>query len=151
MNKFRLAWYCAIAISGVNAVAQQPRPNLGDVSLEELGQIQVFSASQHSQDVRDAPSSVTVITAMVGFVTLEFAGHGADERDAWEGRLRTRFEELDPSAFPVLTSNVKRLSNQAFIVRWKGGTNSSLKQSHERYIDVVLDGLQRQLPGPGGS
>jgi outer membrane receptor protein involved in Fe transport len=63
MNKFRLAWYCAIAMSGVNAVAQQPRPNLGDVSLEELGQIQVFSASQHSQDVRDAPSSVTVITA----------------------------------------------------------------------------------------
>ncbi|MBP0589578.1 TetR/AcrR family transcriptional regulator [Paraburkholderia sp. LEh10] len=90
----------------------------------------------------------TVITAMVGFVTLEFASHGADERDAWEGRLRTRFEELDRSAFPVLTSNIKRLSNQAFIVRWKGGTNPSLKQSHERYIDVVLDGLQRQLPGP---
>jgi TetR/AcrR family tetracycline transcriptional repressor len=87
----------------------------------------------------------TVITAMVGFVTLEFASHGADERDEWENKLKSRYEELDRETYPILTGNIGRLSNQAFIVRWKGGTNQSLKQSFDRYIDVVLDGLERQL------
>jgi outer membrane receptor for ferrienterochelin and colicins len=41
---------------------QQPR-DLGDVSLQDLGNIQVYSASKHLQDQRDAPSSVTVVTA----------------------------------------------------------------------------------------
>lgn len=46
-----------------SAVAQQPLPNLGAVSLEELGNIQVYSASKHMQSTHDAPSSVTVVTA----------------------------------------------------------------------------------------
>jgi outer membrane receptor for ferrienterochelin and colicins len=37
--------------------------DLGDVSLQELGNIQIYSASKHLQDARDAPSSVTVVTA----------------------------------------------------------------------------------------
>ena len=41
--------------------AQQP--DLADKSLEELANIQVYSASKHMQSVSDAPSSVTVITA----------------------------------------------------------------------------------------
>jgi outer membrane receptor for ferrienterochelin and colicins len=45
------------------ALAQQETKDLGGASLEELGEIQVFSASKHMQDTRDAPSSVTVITA----------------------------------------------------------------------------------------
>jgi AcrR family transcriptional regulator len=139
-----------------NAVARHPNiaPLLGSqiISNASMNPVMVEAVLQTLLTAGFRPEDLihvynTVITAMVGFVTLEFASHGADERDAWEGKLRTRFEELDPNAFPVLTSNVKRLSNQAFIVRWKGGTNPSLKQSHERYIDVVLDGLQRQLPG----
>src|SRR5579862_7123951 len=37
--------------------------NLADKSLEDLANIQVYSASKHMQSVSDAPSSVTVITA----------------------------------------------------------------------------------------
>lgn len=37
--------------------------DLGEASLQELGNIQVYSASRHLQDARDAPSSVTVVTA----------------------------------------------------------------------------------------
>jgi len=43
--------------------SSQPSKDLGDVSLQELGNIQVYSASRHLQDARDAPSSVTVVTA----------------------------------------------------------------------------------------
>lgn len=51
-----------------SALAQQADQNhddhnLGEVSLQDLGKIQVYSASKHLQDARDAPSSVTVITA----------------------------------------------------------------------------------------
>jgi outer membrane receptor for ferrienterochelin and colicins len=37
--------------------------DLGQASLEELGNIQVYSASKHMQSASDAPSSVTVVTA----------------------------------------------------------------------------------------
>jgi len=43
--------------------AQQPAPDLSEASLEQLGNIQVYSASMHLQSSGDAPSSVTVITA----------------------------------------------------------------------------------------
>jgi outer membrane receptor for ferrienterochelin and colicins len=48
--------------------------DMGQVSLEELGNIQVYSASKHMQNASDAPTSVTVITAdeiqKYGFRTL---------------------------------------------------------------------------------
>ena len=46
----------------VVAVAQETR-DLSEASLEELTNIQVYSASKHLQSARDAPASVTVITA----------------------------------------------------------------------------------------
>jgi outer membrane receptor for ferrienterochelin and colicins len=42
---------------------QEETKNLGEASLEDLGQIQVYSASKHMQKASDAPSSVSVITA----------------------------------------------------------------------------------------
>ncbi|PYX68147.1 MAG: TonB-dependent receptor, partial [Acidobacteria bacterium] len=45
------------------AFAQKETRDLGEASLEELANIQVYSASLHMQSVSDAPSSVTVITA----------------------------------------------------------------------------------------
>jgi outer membrane receptor for ferrienterochelin and colicins len=43
--------------------AQQVKKDLSDASLEELSNIQVYSASKHMQSASDAPSSVTVISA----------------------------------------------------------------------------------------
>src|SRR3984885_6424466 len=47
----------------IPAAAQQGTKDLGEASLEELGNIQVYSASKHMQSASDAPSSVTVIAA----------------------------------------------------------------------------------------
>jgi len=44
-------------------IGQQPPTDLSEVSLEQLGSIQVYTASKHLQSSGDAPSSVTVITA----------------------------------------------------------------------------------------
>jgi len=43
--------------------AQNTAPDLSEVSLEQLGNIQVYTASKHLQTTIDAPSSVTIITA----------------------------------------------------------------------------------------
>jgi outer membrane receptor for ferrienterochelin and colicin len=43
--------------------AQQTGKDLSEASLEELTNIQVYSASKHMQSASEAPSSVTVITA----------------------------------------------------------------------------------------
>jgi outer membrane receptor protein involved in Fe transport len=45
------------------ANGQQPPADLSEASLEQLGDIPVYSASMHLQPSGDAPSSVTVITA----------------------------------------------------------------------------------------
>jgi outer membrane receptor for ferrienterochelin and colicins len=45
------------------AVAQQGTKDLSDASLEELSNIQVYSASKHMQSAAEAPASVTVVTA----------------------------------------------------------------------------------------
>ncbi|HEY4380059.1 MAG TPA: TonB-dependent receptor [Acidobacteriaceae bacterium] len=44
------------------ALAQLPKPDLADATLEELGNIPVYSASKHLQPSGEAPSSVTVVT-----------------------------------------------------------------------------------------
>ncbi len=45
------------------AVAQQTTKDLSDASLEELTNIQVYSASKHLQSASAAPASVTVVTS----------------------------------------------------------------------------------------
>ena len=45
------------------SISQQPPADLSEASLEQLGSIQVYTASKHLQSSGDAPSSVTVITA----------------------------------------------------------------------------------------
>jgi len=43
------------------AVAQQEKKDLTAISLEELGNIQVYTASKHMQNASDAPASITVV------------------------------------------------------------------------------------------
>jgi outer membrane receptor for ferrienterochelin and colicins len=45
-----------------SAHAQNATPDLSEATLEQLGNIEVYSASKHQQSAGDAPSSVTVIT-----------------------------------------------------------------------------------------
>jgi outer membrane cobalamin receptor len=46
-----------------NCAGQESPPDLSEASLEQLGNIKVYSASRHLQPSSDAPSSVTVITS----------------------------------------------------------------------------------------
>jgi outer membrane receptor for ferrienterochelin and colicins len=45
------------------AIAQEQKSDLTDLSIEDLMNVQVYSASKHMQSASDAPASVTVVTA----------------------------------------------------------------------------------------
>ena len=64
-RRFRAAGYVVVLISllSTTTLSQQAAKDLSEASLEDLGKIQVYSASKHMQNASDAPSSVTVITA----------------------------------------------------------------------------------------
>jgi outer membrane receptor protein involved in Fe transport len=53
----------SILLLAATALAQENVPDPSAASLEQLGQIEVYSASKHAQNVSDAPASVTVVTA----------------------------------------------------------------------------------------
>jgi outer membrane receptor for ferrienterochelin and colicins len=56
-------WLITFFLLVVSAAAQEGTKDLGEASLEELGHVQVYSASKHLQSSSDAPASVTVVTA----------------------------------------------------------------------------------------
>ena len=53
----------AIFAFTASAGGQPPIKDLSDASLEELSNIQVYSASKHLQNASDAPASITVVTS----------------------------------------------------------------------------------------
>jgi outer membrane receptor protein involved in Fe transport len=55
--------FLLLIVARTNCAGQQSIPDLSEASLEQLGDTKVYSASKHLQTARDAPSSVTVITA----------------------------------------------------------------------------------------
>jgi len=57
---FRLLTLLALTAT---AIGQQSAKDLSEASLEELTNIQVYSASKHMQSASEAPASVTVVTA----------------------------------------------------------------------------------------
>ncbi|HJZ96149.1 MAG TPA: Plug domain-containing protein, partial [Candidatus Solibacter sp.] len=58
----RLIFFCLATICAVSFGFAQDQ-DLTSLDLKDLAQVQVYTASRHLEDARDAPSSVTVITA----------------------------------------------------------------------------------------
>lgn len=62
-RKWMVAALFFLWAASLNGIGQEPLPDLSEASLEQLGNIKVYSASRHLQAAGDAPSSVSVITA----------------------------------------------------------------------------------------
>ena len=60
-------WFAVFVIAiftlTATAVAEEKTKDLSDASLEELSNIQVYSASKHMQSASEAPASVTVVSS----------------------------------------------------------------------------------------
>jgi len=62
VSRTAVPWLTILVLTAT-AIAQQESNDLSQASLEELTNIQVYSASKHMQSASEAPSSVTVVTA----------------------------------------------------------------------------------------
>jgi outer membrane receptor protein involved in Fe transport len=58
-----IAWLIMFLPFALPAAAQERTKDITDLSLEDLMNVEVYSASKHTQSASDAPSSVTVVTA----------------------------------------------------------------------------------------
>ena len=83
----------------------------------------------------------TVVTAMVSFVTHEFAPQPSERRENWADELRKLIRNVDKERFPTLVRNLPQMENRSFIMRWQNGAEVPLDDSFEVFIDVVLMGL----------
>ncbi|MGE4337396.1 MAG: TetR/AcrR family transcriptional regulator [Pigmentiphaga sp.] len=97
-------------------------------------------AGFHGVHLRDAYN--TVVAAMLGFLTMEFAPYPADDSERWSAELKERVQSIRPLDFPCLTAALPVLANQAFIVRWDNGTVVPLDESFMRYTKTFISGLE---------
>ena len=82
-----------------------------------------------------------VIAALVGFVAQEFASMPKEDATAWQMSVQQRLLEIDREAYPILSANLRLLSNQAFILRWQNGTDAPLVESFSTFIEVIINGI----------
>jgi len=87
----------------------------------------------------------TVIAAMCGFVTLEFAPLPSEGAEAWSDELAQRVHGISALRHPTLARHLPALANNSFILRWQSGHQRPLERSFETYLDVVVAGLEREL------
>ncbi|MBU4610784.1 TetR/AcrR family transcriptional regulator C-terminal domain-containing protein [Achromobacter sp. GG226] len=95
----------------------------------------------------------TVIAAMLGFLTMEFAPLPAENPQRWADELRERVHTVRPLDHPSLARALPVLANRAFIVRWENGVTAPMDASFERHAAIIVAGLdafaraQRQTAG----
>lgn len=85
----------------------------------------------------------TVIAAVVGFTTQEFAPIPAKNTKPWQKEIRERLQGVQPARHPLLSDNMKLLANKAFILRWENGNDAPLEDSFEVFVDIIISGLEQ--------
>lgn len=84
----------------------------------------------------------TVIAALVGFVSEEFATEPQQDLPQWREQIRHRLSQVRSEQFPVLAANLPHLMNRAFIIRWENGAHAPLDRTFEDFVEVILSGLE---------
>lgn len=92
-----------------------------------------------------------VLAAVTGFPTQEFAPMPEDA-EAWQAATRRRLAGVDPSQHPLLAAHLPRMVNQAFVLRWRNGTEAPLDAAYRAFVECMIAGLevQRERVLPAG-
>lgn len=96
--------------------------------------------------LRDAYS--TVIAAMTGFTTQEFAPLPGERTSEWQEEMRSRLDGTTMAAYPLLAGNLALLVNKSFIVRWQSGSEAPLEGGFTMFVDCVIAGLEAKTRRP---
>jgi TetR/AcrR family transcriptional regulator, tetracycline repressor protein len=87
----------------------------------------------------------TIIAALVGFTTQEFAPMPPEDTAQWREEMRARLDDIDAQTYPVLAANMGLLANRAFILRWDSGVGAPLDESFALYVETLIRGLDAML------
>jgi AcrR family transcriptional regulator len=96
----------------------------------------------------------TVIAAMVGFATQEFAPGPTDDSQEWREVVESRVMGTKSGEYTALSRNLPLLANKAFMLRWQNGVEAPFDSSYPFYIEAVIAGLEhmaarKRRPGRG--
>lgn len=96
-----------------------------------------------NEELRDAYN--TVIAAMVGYTTQEFAMVPKESSDAWSEAMKSSIRSVDAERYPTTAGNLGVMENQSYIMRWENGAVAPLDAGFEMFIQAVVDGLEARL------
>lgn len=117
-----------------------------DLALVERILEALDAAGFRDRALRDAYS--TVVAAMTGFTTQEFAPLPDDRAAEWQDEMQSRLHGADAADYPLLARNFPLLINQSFIVRWKSGGEAPLEDGFAMFVDCVIAGLEAKACRP---
>lgn len=117
-----------------------------DLALVERILEALAAAGFEGSALRDAYS--TVIAAMTGFTTQEFAPLPDRRVLEWQDEMQSRLDGADATAYPLLAGNLSLLVNRSFIVRWKSGGEAPLEDGFAMFVDCVIIGLEAKAGLP---
>lgn len=117
----------------------------GGISSEMIERILTILNSAGFQDQQILDAYNVVVAAQVGFVTLELAALPLEDIVTWADAHRKRVSTIDVLRYPMLGRHLPAFANKAFALRWSNGTQVPLDSSFEKFVDVIIDGLEADL------
>jgi TetR/AcrR family tetracycline transcriptional repressor len=86
-----------------------------------------------------------IITAQLGFVTMEYAALPSEDTKGWKKLMLQTVEQLDEKNYPHIHRHKAALANKHFILRWENGVTVPLDASFEAYVYTIVEGLRQLL------
>lgn len=82
---------------------------------------------------------------VIGYTINELSQKPERVSDDWEHLAEAFLDKLPEAMYPTITKNLPLLKNHAIAFRWQSWTTSSLLDSYEFGIDVLLSGLEMMV------
>ncbi len=76
---------------------------------------------------------------------MEFGHLPKENAGEWEAKLRGGAKKIESCEYPNLVRFLPQMLNNSFILRWQNGYDSPMDESFNRYVDVFIEGLKRQI------
>ena len=117
----------------------------GGISVEMIERILTVLSAAGFRDDQLLDAYNVVVAAQVGFVTLELAALPLEDIVSWAEKHRRQLSTIDVLRYPMLGRYLPAFANKAFLLRWSNGTEVPLNSSFEKFVEVIISGLEEDL------
>ena len=117
----------------------------GGISAEMIERMLTVLSAAGFRDNQLLDAYNVVVAAQVGFVTLELAALPLEDIVSWAEEHRRQITTIDVLRYPTLGRHLPTFANKAFMLRCSNGTEVPLNSSFEKFVDVIISGLEEDL------